>query len=92
MPHFRKGYDERLDLTEEEYYERLYYDSEGEYDHDGDRACEAALDGLADVFEVWAETAVDDLDIEGEPYEDSYLPGIPDYDRFGRPSWEIEEA
>lgn len=29
---------------------------------------------------------------EGEPYEDTYLPGIPDYDRFNRPSWGEEEA
>lgn len=30
-------------------------------------------------------------DIEGEPYEDSYLPGVADYDRFNRPSWGVEE-
>lgn len=29
--------------------------------------------------------------IEGEPYEDTYFPGIPDYDRFGRPAWGTEE-
>jgi hypothetical protein len=29
--------------------------------------------------------------IEGEPYEDTYFPGIADYDRFGRPSWSTEE-
>lgn len=28
------------------------------------------------------------IDIEGEPCEDTYLQGIPDYDRFNRPSWE----
>lgn len=79
MPHFRKGYDEHLDLTEDEYLARLWDDTEGEYDHDGDRACEAALT-LADAL----------FDLEGEPNEDTYLPGIPDYDRFGRPSWEVE--
>jgi hypothetical protein len=29
--------------------------------------------------------------IEGEPYEDTYLPGVPDYDRFGRASWDVPE-
>lgn len=29
--------------------------------------------------------------LEGEPYEDTYLPGIADYDRFGRPAWGTEE-
>jgi hypothetical protein len=30
-------------------------------------------------------------ELEGEPYEDTYFPGIADYDRFGRPSWGTEE-
>lgn len=30
-------------------------------------------------------------DLEGEPFEDTYFPGVPDYDLFGRPSWGTEE-
>lgn len=73
MPNFYKGYDKYLDLTEEEYWDQRYYDSEGEY---SERI-------------LYTEQA--QIDLEGEPYEDAYFSGIPDYDRFNRPSWEEKE-
>lgn len=74
MPHFYKGYDKYLDLTEEEYWDQQAENSVGEYDED-------INPGWVDVpGGNWEEP-------EGEPYEDSYFLGIPDYDRFNRPSW-----
>lgn len=76
MPHFNKGYDKYLDLTEDEWLEQqMYHSVEEEED---------------DYAPTWAEIA-DEWVGEGEPFEDTYLPGIPDYDRFNRPSWEVEE-
>lgn len=76
MPHFRKGYDERLDLTEDEYLAQLL-----------DNA-----DELDDSLLGLPRSAVALLaQIEGEPNEDTYLPGIPDYDRFNRPSWGTDD-
>jgi hypothetical protein len=53
---------------------------------DGDRVRDLLLD-LRSSLLVPAAAA----DIEGEPYEDTYLPGIADYDRFGRASWDVPE-
>jgi hypothetical protein len=74
MPHFYKGYDKHLDLTEDEWLEREMYDSMGEYEAE-----------MAEAVELVEQ---DEDNFEGEPFEDTYLPGIPDYDRFNRPSWE----
>lgn len=70
MPHFYKGYDKYLDITEEEYWDQQSENYVGEYEDENPTP--------ASVFEV---------EVEGEPYEDSYFLGIPDYDRFNRPSW-----
>lgn len=59
-----------------------FCEREAQADFEAEQAYYAKLDAVDDVPV---------LDIEGEPYEDTYLPGIPDYDRFGRPSWEVAE-
>jgi hypothetical protein len=92
MPHFRKGYDERLDLTEAEYLAQLL-DNADDLDDSTDWITASIVPAVsfpepAPMFEVVAEFTVD---IEGEPFEDTYLPGIPDYDRFNRPSWGEDE-
>ena len=83
MPHFRKGYDERLDLTEDEWLEQQMYDSMGEYDEVW--PVDATPQAMADADDALAL-------LEGEPNEDTYFPGIPDYDRFNRPSWETDNG
>lgn len=94
-PRFRNGYDKHLDVTEEEY---LLAQAEAYYD-------ESEPEHEAHMFEVVAEVWVDTFEeqcpgcgghavcscLEGEPNEDTYFPGIPDYDRFNRPSWGEEE-
>lgn len=83
MPHFRNGYDKHLDLTEDEYYERLWFDLYGDEPEPQPETVEQ--------LPLFGPAATPVIDIEGEPFEDTYLPGIPDYDRFGRPSWEVPE-
>lgn len=76
MPHFYKGYDKYLDLTEDEYWEQQAENYYGEDEPDAQT--------LADADDAL-------ILLEGEPNEDAYLPGIPDYDIFNRPSWGTEE-
>lgn len=47
-----------------------------------------ALCGKGQVRVATASEAESYYTVEGEPYEDTYFPGIADYDMFGRPSWE----
>lgn len=87
MPNFRNGYDERLDLTEDEWLEQEMYNAYGEYE---ETAVKFYIEGKQ--VDRWTfEAALDEAEaseMEGEPYEDEYFHGIPDYDVFGRPSWE----
>lgn len=42
---------------------------------------------IVDSVNRLLQLVLDEATVEGEPYEDTYFPGIADYDRFGRPSW-----
>lgn len=74
MPHFRNGYDKHLDVTEDEWWaaQADYF-----YDDFNIEEVEDRTPGLVYPSEA----------PEGEPFEDTWLPGIADYDRFNRPSW-----
>lgn len=74
-PHFRNGYDKHLDLTEDEYWEA----NVERYEAASAMDAEPPFTVVASFVYIVEGDALDD---------DTYLPGIPDYDRFNRPSWE----